>query len=62
MDSLLIAALVLVLTNISFAWLAHREHVRAEAAQAELLRKETLSRAAGYDTGLVETPIVQVLH
>ena len=58
MDSLLIpAALVLIVTNISFAWLAHREHVRAEAAQAELLRKETLSRyAATYDTGLVEFP------
>lgn len=57
MGSLLIpAALVLVVINISFAWLAHREHVRAEAAQAELQRKETLSRAASYDTGLVEKP------
>jgi hypothetical protein len=62
MDNLLIpAALVLILTNISFATLAARHWYRAEVAQRELARLATQHHAAGYDTGLVEKPIVQVL-
>ena len=57
MDSLLIpAALILVMTNISFAWLAERQRRRADAAQREIaeLVAQSRPRAAGYDTGLVE--------
>lgn len=63
MDALIPAALVLVLTNIVFAWLAERQRRRAEAAQKELARLVAQQRryAATYDTGLKELPIVQVL-
>jgi len=63
MDSLLIpAALVLVVTNMSFAILAARNWQRAEAAQREIARlvAQQQRHAAGYDTGLTE-PVVQVL-
>lgn len=58
---LLPAAIVLALTNLSFALLAARNWYRAEVAQRELARLVSLQHAAGYDTGLAETPIVQVL-
>lgn len=63
MDSYLVpAAIVLALTNISFAWLAARNWHRAEAAQREVARLVAQQHAAGYDTGLAEKPIIQVLH
>jgi hypothetical protein len=61
MDDLIPATLVLALTTISFAILAARHWYRAEVAQKELARLATQHHAAGYDTGLVEKPIVQVL-
>lgn len=56
MDDILIAALTLALTTISFAALAARHWYRAEVAQRELARLVELQRQrpAGYDTGLVE--------
>jgi len=56
MDALIPASLVLVLTNISFAWLAARNYYRAEAAQKENARLVAQQRwlMAPYNTGLVE--------
>lgn len=51
---LVLACIVLTLTNISFAVLAAREWYRAEAAQREITRMVEQQHAAGYDTGLVE--------
>jgi hypothetical protein len=62
MDTYLVpAAIVLALTNISFAWLAARNWYRAETAQREVARLVAQQHAAGYDTGLMERPIIQVL-
>lgn len=58
MITLLLACLVLTLTNISFAALAALHWVRAEIAQREIVRLVAQQRqrepAAGYDTGLAE--------
>lgn len=53
---LVLACIVLTLTNISFAVLAAREWYRAEAAQREVMRMVAQQRqhTAGYDTGLIE--------
>ncbi len=65
-DALLITFVVLLLSTVFLAALARREHHRAELAQKEITRLVAQSRprsplfAAGYDTGLVERPIVQV--
>jgi hypothetical protein len=60
-DLVLITLAVLLLSTIGAALLAYREHCRAEAAQRELVQLvRAQRRAAGYDTGLVEAPIVQV--
>ena len=56
MTTLIIACLVLTLTNISFAILAARNWYRAESAQYEITQLVAQQRApdlrAGYDTGL----------
>ncbi len=59
MDSLLIPAIVLALTNIVFAALAARHWYRAEAAQREIARLVAQSRPRSpqpYETGLVDIP------
>jgi hypothetical protein len=62
-NTLILSAIILSITNIVFAALAWREHIRAEAAQRHITRLVAQSRprpphhyAAGYDTGLQETP------
>jgi hypothetical protein len=60
-DFVLTLLAVLFVTNIALVVLAARHWYRAEVAQRELARLATQHHAAGYDTGLVEKPIVQVL-
>ena len=56
MITIIIACLVLILTNISFAYLAARNWHRAEVAQYEITQLVAQQRSpdlgAGYDTGL----------
>lgn len=51
---LVLACIILSLTNISFAILAARQWYRAEAAQREITYLVAQQRPAGYDTGLIE--------
>lgn len=63
-DLVLVLLGTLSLTTIgAIAW-ALREHLRAEAAQREMTRLVAQQRmySAGYDTGLKERPVGNVLH
>jgi hypothetical protein len=53
-DLVLVTLAVLLLSTITLAVLAYREHHRADLAQRELARLVAQQHAAGYDTGLAE--------
>jgi hypothetical protein len=59
-DLVLLTLAMLLLSNIGTALLAWRNGHRAAVAQREVARLVARQHAAGYDTGLVEAPIVQV--
>jgi sensor histidine kinase regulating citrate/malate metabolism len=60
-DLVLLALLTLLLSTIGTAILAWRWRRAALSAQREVLRLVAQQHAAGYDTGLMERPIIQVL-